>query len=52
MLIDFLILDEINSIFVEIEIFIEVDEYEIEIEINVVEDLIDIFIERKFELIL
>lgn len=47
---DPLILDEINSTFVETETFTEVDEHETET--NVAEDLTDTPIERKFELTL
>lgn len=49
---DPLILDEINSTFVETETFTEVDERETETETNVAEDLTDTPIERKFELTL
>lgn len=49
---DPLILDEINSTFVETETFTEVDEHETETETNVAEDLTDTPIERKFELTL
>lgn len=49
---DPLILDEINSTFVETETFTEVDEHETETEKNVAEDLTDTPIERKFELTL
>lgn len=49
---DPLILDEINSTFVETETFTEVDEHETETATNVAEDLTDTPIERKFELTL